>query len=142
VSFSLEDSPAARLRSGEPIAAAVAPLLKHPHLAALLLNCCAPAAVSAALPALRAASPPALRLGVYANGFKTTTSEWLSGGRGPRLEADAADYDAATGIISPAAYARHAAAWRTAGASVVGGCCGVGPEHIAAVAAALGGRGG
>jgi S-methylmethionine-dependent homocysteine/selenocysteine methylase len=140
VSFTLEDSTAARLRSGEPLAGVAAALAgAHPHVEAVLVNCCAPAAVSAALPALRGAAPARLRVGAYANGFRTTTSQWLSGGKGPALRADEADYDAATGIITPAAYARFAAEWRAAGASIVGGCCGVGPEHIRAVAEALAG---
>ncbi|KAI8466981.1 MAG: Homocysteine S-methyltransferase [Monoraphidium minutum] len=139
VSFTLEDSTAARLRSGELLAAAAAAtaLLAAPHLEALLINCCAPQAASAALPALRAAAPPRLRVGAYANGFRTTTSQWLAGGRAPELEVDEADYDTASGLITPAAYARFAGAWARRGAALVGGCCGVGPEHIRAVAAEL-----
>jgi Homocysteine S-methyltransferase len=34
------------------------------------------------------------------------------------------------GVITPEAYARFAAEWVAMGASIVGGCCGVGPEHI------------
>lgn len=138
VSFTLEDSAAAALRSREPLADAVAPLLRHHHLEALLLNCCAPGAVAAGLPALAAAAPRGLRLGAYANGFRTTTSEWLGGGGGQELLAvDEAEYDAG-GLITPDAYAAHARRWRAAGAGVVGGCCGVGPEHMRGVAAALG----
>lgn len=59
------------------------------------------------------------------------------------ISSSSADYDSDSGIISPEAYARHAADWVREGATVVGGCCGVGPEHIAAVALAFkGGRGG
>jgi homocysteine S-methyltransferase len=36
-------------------------------------------------------------------------------------------------------YARMALRWRAQGAQVIGGCCGVGPEHIAAAGAALAG---
>lgn len=36
----------------------------------------------------------------------------------------------ADGIILAEAYARHAARWVDLGASIVGGCCGVGPRHI------------
>jgi len=32
--------------------------------------------------------------------------------------------------LSPQAYARYAADWVDAGASIVGGCCEIGPEHI------------
>ena len=37
------------------------------------------------------------------------------------------------GDTSPAAYATHAADWIAAGASLVGGCCGTTPDHLAAV---------
>ena len=33
--------------------------------------------------------------------------------------------------LTPEGYARFAAAWCAAGASILGGCCGIGPEHIA-----------
>ena len=39
--------------------------------------------------------------------------------------------------IDPEAYARLALEWREEGAQIIGGCCGVTPEHIAAAAAAL-----
>ena len=82
-------------------------------------------------------------MGASANGFATTTSEWLAGssgggGGGGECIAPADEYDPTSGIITPAAYARHCVAWRAAGASIIGGCCGVGPEHIRAAAAALG----
>jgi S-methylmethionine-dependent homocysteine/selenocysteine methylase len=34
-------------------------------------------------------------------------------------------------------YARFAAVWHTAGASILGGCCGIGPEHITALRAGV-----
>lgn len=37
------------------------------------------------------------------------------------------------GIISPNEYAAAAARWRTRGVNAIGGCCGVGPEHIRAL---------
>ena len=37
----------------------------------------------------------------------------------------------ADGLVLPEAYARHAQRWVELGASIVGGCCGVGPAHIA-----------
>ena len=39
--------------------------------------------------------------------------------------------------IDPEAYAELALSWRDEGAQVIGGCCGVSPEHIAAAATAL-----
>lgn len=37
--------------------------------------------------------------------------------------------------LTPGLYADFARDWVAAGARVIGGCCGVGPEHIEAVAA-------
>ena len=41
--------------------------------------------------------------------------------------------------IDPAAYASLAVAWREEGAQIIGGCCGVTPDYIAAAAIALAG---
>ena len=119
-----------------------------PGLRAVLVNCCSPQAVAAALPRLVAAAPKGVRVGCYANGFRTTTSEWLAGEGGGEecsgagaagLAAPPAEEYDAQGLILPEAYAAHAAGWRRAGASIIGGCCGVGPEHIARARRALGG---
>lgn len=55
IAFTLEDSPAQRLRGGEGVADAAAWAAAQPEVEAVLLNCCAPEAISAALPALSAA---------------------------------------------------------------------------------------
>ena len=39
--------------------------------------------------------------------------------------------------LSPGAYAEFALDWVQAGATIVGGCCEVGPDHIRALAGAL-----
>lgn len=36
--------------------------------------------------------------------------------------------------LSPAEFTAHCARWRAAGAAILGGCCGIGPSHIAALA--------
>ena len=41
------------------------------------------------------------------------------------------------GDISPQGYARHAADWIAAGATLVGGCCGTTPDHTAAIRDAI-----
>lgn len=151
ISFSLEDNESALLRSGEALQDAVEAVRDLPGLEALLVNCCAPAAVRAALPVLHATAPQGVRIGGYANGFQTTTTEWLrgsatagqgagapggggdpgsSGGAGVAPRLPAGEYDEA-GVILPGAFAVHAVGWvRECGATVVGGCCGTGPEHI------------
>jgi S-methylmethionine-dependent homocysteine/selenocysteine methylase len=57
---------------------AVAAVAELPGLEAVLVNCCSPQAVTAALPVLQAAAPPGVRIGGYANGFRVSTSGALS----------------------------------------------------------------
>ena len=132
-SFTLEDEPPAeppRLRSGETVAAAVAAALEL-KLDALLFNCSHPEAMTAALKTARAtidAAGSAMRLGVYANAFAAhgTDEEALPANDG---------LDEIRTDLTPTAYLDWAKHWRAAGADIIGGCCGVGPEHIAALAA-------
>ena len=53
------------------------------------------------------------------------TLEWSKGGLDLRTDLD------------PQSYAEHAADWLSAGATVVGGCCGTRPSHIAALRALI-----
>ncbi len=39
--------------------------------------------------------------------------------------------------MSPAIYTDLARDWRAAGADIIGGCCGIGPDYIAALRAAF-----
>jgi homocysteine S-methyltransferase len=43
-------------------------------------------------------------------------------------------------IIEPDGFVARCLQWRRQGATILGGCCGIGPEHIAALAAALKGE--
>ena len=132
-SFTLEDEPPTeppRLRSGEAVAEAVAAALEL-KLDALLFNCSHPEAMTAALQTARAvldAAGSTMRLGVYANAFAAhgTDEEALPANDG---------LDEIRTDLTPAAYLDWAKRWRAAGADIIGGCCGVGPEHIAAIAA-------
>ncbi|AZO74838.1 MAG: homocysteine S-methyltransferase family protein [Mesorhizobium sp.] len=120
VSWTLADQGTPRLRSGESIAAA-AGVLRDLPVAARLLNCCRPEAIGAALPELIALGGP---VGAYANGF--TSVEALK--HGGTVEVLHARHD-----LDPPAYADQAVGWVEAGAAIVGGCCEVGPAHIAAL---------
>ncbi|RWA65615.1 homocysteine S-methyltransferase family protein [Mesorhizobium sp.] len=120
VSWTLADHGTPRLRSGETIAAASSALGDLP-VAARLVNCCRPEAVSAALPELIALGGP---VGAYANGF--TSIEALK--HGGTVDVLHARHD-----LDPRAYADQAIGWVEAGALIVGGCCEVGPAHIAAL---------
>ena len=84
----------------------------------VLVNCSPVDSISALLPKL---SRLGLRTGGYGNvGRPDPEKGWL-----------------ASGDASAEAYAQAGCRWVEAGAEVVGGCCGTGPEHIRALAAAL-----
>ncbi|HEY4412938.1 MAG TPA: homocysteine S-methyltransferase family protein, partial [Gaiellaceae bacterium] len=59
---------------------------------------------------------------------------WVKPNAGvPRMVGDTVIYDA-----DPATLGEHVAAYADRGARIVGGCCGSTPEHVAAIARALG----
>lgn len=110
-----------KLRSGESIEQAVEAVLSVPGaegaLQAMLFNCTSPEMVSQALPLLRAAAPSSVRIGGYANGFLTAAS-----GEGEYRD------------LAPKEYCEDfAQPWFESGASIVGGCCGIFPQHIQAI---------
>ena len=69
----------------------------------------------------------ACRRGAYANAFPAIPDDH---------EANDALFDIRTDL-DPDGYCAFAHDWVEHGATIVGGCCGVGPEQIAAVAAHL-----
>jgi S-methylmethionine-dependent homocysteine/selenocysteine methylase len=126
VAWTLDDRGAGRLRSGESVSEAAAALADVP-VSGFLANCCAPESITAAMPELAALGP--WPCGGYANGFAAVPAGW-----------DTADGIAALGVrhdLDPDAYLEHARAWIAAGARLVGGCCEIGPEHIARLRDAL-----
>ncbi len=123
LSFTLDDGhpgPVPRLRSGESVTEA-AQLAQRLGATAILFNCSQPEVMADAVLAARAACD--LAIGVYANAFPPQPEEATANAVLLDIRAD----------LDPAGYAAFARAWRTAGASIVGGCCGIGPEHIAAL---------
>jgi S-methylmethionine-dependent homocysteine/selenocysteine methylase len=105
------------LRSGETLAEGVA-ALRELGVDARLLNCSRPEAISAAWGVFAAGDGVT---GAYANGF-TSIDGLKPGGTVDALEARR--------DLSPDAYADFAMSWVERGASIVGGCCEVGPAHI------------
>ncbi|MGI8781708.1 MAG: homocysteine S-methyltransferase family protein, partial [Solirubrobacteraceae bacterium] len=85
---------------------------------ALLINCIPPDHVAGMLGWLRDFTD--LPLGVYPNLGYLSDAGW--------------SFDRAIGGVE---YAQMALEWRAEGAQIVGGCCGVGPEHIGAARTAL-----
>lgn len=132
LSFTLQDEDGdgvARLRSGETVTAAVAEAIRL-GAAAVLFNCSQPEVMAAALDAANvviAREQANLQLGVYANAFPPTPKDAKANATLDDIRAD----------LTPRNYAQWAALWVEKGASVVGGCCGITPQHIAALAQAL-----
>ncbi|SHF03501.1 homocysteine S-methyltransferase [Loktanella atrilutea] len=124
LSITVDDRDGRRLRSGEPVGGILP--IAYEGAAAVLVNCSAPEAIHATLAILSRGNLPC---GAYANGFERITSDFL---QDRPTVATLSSRD-----LSPAAYATHAMRWIDAGATIVGGCCEVGPAHIAALAAAI-----
>lgn len=124
VAWSLEDK-APRLRSGETIEEAAA-MLERAGVSAVLANCCSPESIGKAIGDLVATGLPC---GGYANAFTFIPLTYTPGNTRQQLETRQ--------DLSPEVYARHALGWVDQGASIVGGCCEVGPRHIAALRDAL-----
>ncbi|MEV7520944.1 homocysteine S-methyltransferase [Streptomyces sp. NPDC091371] len=106
-----------RTRSGTPLPEAFALAAGSPQIIALGVNCCDPTEV---LPALEAAAA-------------TTAKPLLA------YPNDGSVWDPATSTWhTPAAPAPWPVrSWRHTGARLIGGCCRIGPDHIAELAAAL-----
>lgn len=130
VSVTVDDSDGSRLRSGEPVAD-LAPLFVRYNPQAVLANCSVPEAMAAAMAELARLGLP---FGAYANGFTHISQDFLRN----QPTVDVLDHRT---DLTPARYADFAMGWVAQGATVVGGCCEVGPAHIAALARALRGAG-
>lgn len=123
VSWTLHEDRSGRLRSGESVTDAAAALANLPVTGALC-NCCAPESITAAIPALQGIGMS--HIGGYANTFQPVPEDWTLDGAG--------ETDGLLGLrtdLDPPAYAEYVADWLAAGATVVGGCCGTRPAHIA-----------
>lgn len=123
LAVTVDDEDGTVLRSGEP----VADVLKLDGYEALLANCSAPEVIPQALDVLARSGKP---YGAYANGFTQITKDFLKAN--PTVDALSKRRD-----FTPEVYADHVISWVDAGATIVGGCCEVGPSHIQAIAERL-----
>lgn len=102
-----------KLFTGETMAEATA-ALERVGVDAILLNCAPPDDITAGM---RALAPPAhVPIGAYAHIGRFNPPEWLF-----------------TDEYPPAKYLAEAAHWKEMGATILGGCCGTTPDHIAAL---------
>jgi S-methylmethionine-dependent homocysteine/selenocysteine methylase len=134
LSFTLQDEhpdPASpRLRSGETVVAA-AKLAHELGAATLLFNCSQPEVMGNAIDVARAELKrlgSRIKVGCYANAFPPRNEEEEANGTLSDIRAD----------LDPKGYLAFAKDWQQRGAEIIGGCCGIGPEHIAALKEKLG----
>ncbi|WP_308582147.1 homocysteine S-methyltransferase family protein [Pseudomonas extremaustralis] len=125
LSFTLLDEvgKAPRLRSSESVADAMRVAVEL-GATAVLFNCSQPEVMAAALAAARSvihSLGQTIELGVYANAFPPVSTQATANSTLLDIRQD----------LGPEAYLHWARSWVAAGAGIVGGCCGIGPEHIA-----------
>jgi S-methylmethionine-dependent homocysteine/selenocysteine methylase len=132
VSYTLRDEEpgeAPVLRSGEAVGEACR-VAQRLGAQAVLFNCSQPEVIGPALSEARETlARDFLPLGAYANAF-------------PPMRKDAQANSAVSDLrddLDPAGYLRFARDWVERGATLVGGCCGIGPEHIAELQRSLAG---
>ncbi len=119
LSVSVDDNDGSKLRSGEPVADLARLTTAYP-VAAVLANCSVPESMAAAMAALK---PLGLPFGAYANGFTHISGNFLKDA--PTVKELTHRHD-----LTPEKYADFAMEWVGMGATIVGGCCEVGPAHI------------
>lgn len=107
------------LRSGEPLEKIV-PVLRD--VERVLFNCSQPEEMESAI-TITSKLNPNIAIGAYANSFSERKRSHQANALLSELRDD----------VTPARYLDYVKSWIAAGASTVGGCCGIGPEHIKAI---------
>lgn len=121
VALTLADEPGAGLRSGETMQQLTAALAPY-DVDAILFNCTDPNAISVALEQI--APHTDKPTGAYPNRFHVPAG-WTLDNEVKTLPTE----------MTVEQYLEFVATWRQSGASIIGGCCGIGPEFIAALSA-------
>ncbi|PDT29361.1 homocysteine S-methyltransferase [Rhizobium sp. L9] len=128
ISFTLADDEAAirggapKLRSGESVEDAASWAVSS-GAAAFLFNCSKPEVMQGAVETTARVfreRNAQIEIGVYANAFEGETGE-AAANEGLHDTRDDLNDDA---------YSRFACSWAEAGATIIGGCCGIGAAHI------------
>lgn len=128
IAFTLSDDAAAmrgdepKLRSGESVEDAASWAVSS-GVQAFLFNCSKPEVMQAAVETAASIFGKAdarIDIGVYANAFEGETGEAAANQGLNDTRED----------LNDDAYSRYACAWAEAGATIIGGCCGIGAAHI------------
>ncbi|WP_320158561.1 homocysteine S-methyltransferase family protein [Psychrobacter sp. NZS113] len=110
------------LRSGESVAEAVQAMMAL-NVDAVLFNCSQPEVMNAALQTAKELTDKAshpMQLGVYANAFVSKQVHKQANAQLRDIRED----------TTPEHYLTWAELWQASGANIIGGCCGIGVEHI------------
>ena len=125
--FSLEDTKgdSASIRSGESVKEAVK-LTCQSNATGIMFNCSVPEVMDQAIIDTKQVMGELgqdLEIGVYANNFAPISSEH-----------EANDMLQEMRELDGQGYLTYAKRWHALGANIIGGCCGIGPKHIKALA--------
>lgn len=130
VSFTLTDehpTPEPQLRSGESVKNAVEKMIEI-GVSAILFNCCQPEVIEQALivtkETLQAHNASYIQTGAYANAFAPQPEDATANDGLDEVRKD----------LDPNAYLAWAKKWVAQGATIVGGCCGIGKDYIEVLA--------
>ncbi len=128
ISYTLDDDRPGYLRSGEPVREAVAAALEL-RSTAVLFNCSQAEtigqAIGTAVELIDVAGRADVEVGGYANRFVASHTSTGEANSDLSLFRDDLDPDAYGGFVEQ---------WLDRGATIVGGCCGIGPDHVAHLA--------
>ena len=120
IAYTVQDADGTLLRSGESIAAAIEKVTPF-HPEAILFNCSSAQAILTAIQTAREYTD--IQVGGYPNRFQSIPAEWTLDGN----QVVQRDWN-----LTPDSFADWVVRYVEAGAQYVGGCCGIGPEHIRA----------
>jgi len=126
LSISVDDSDGSKLRSGESVYD-ILEVVQSTQVDALLINCSIPEAISSAVALLHNSNTLNVPLGAYANGFTKITDAFKEDN--PTVDVLNARQD-----LDPDTYLGFAKNWHANNATIIGGCCEVGPTHISRLA--------
>ena len=119
VSWTLAEEPGGGLRSGETVAEALGALADY-DVDAYLFNCTTPEAITTGVAELTELTDKPI--GAYPNLFHVPEGWTLDN-----------DLQVERSEMSVETFLSFASAWQKAGVSMIGGCCGIGPEFIHAL---------
>ena len=108
------------LRSGESLLMALEKI-DLSIVDSILFNCSQPEVMEAAIKTTSNFCSGEAKIGVYANAFPAINSSQKEANNQIReIRSD----------LTPSGYLFFAEKWQKAGATIIGGCCGIGPDHI------------